>query len=44
VPTIPKKGDVNQIVLKAIESALFNKVPAQQALDKAVADANALIK
>jgi len=44
VPTIPKKGDVNQIVLKAVESALFNKVPAQQALDKAVADANALIK
>jgi putative chitobiose transport system substrate-binding protein len=44
VPTIPKKGDVNQIVLKAVESALFNKVPAKDALDKAVADANALIK
>lgn len=44
VPTIPKKADVNQIVLKAIESALFNKVSAQDALTKAVADANALIK
>jgi putative chitobiose transport system substrate-binding protein len=44
VPTIPKKADVNQIVLKAVQSALFDKVPAQQALDKAVADANALIK
>jgi putative chitobiose transport system substrate-binding protein len=44
VPTIPKKGDVNQIVLKAVESALFNKVSAQDALTKAVQDANALIK
>ena len=44
VPTIPKKADVNQIVLKAIESALFNKVPAQKALTDAVAAANALIK
>jgi putative chitobiose transport system substrate-binding protein len=44
VPTIPKKADVNQIVLKAVESALFNKIPAQDALTKAVKDANALIK
>jgi ABC-type glycerol-3-phosphate transport system substrate-binding protein len=44
VPTIPKKADVNQIVLKAVESALFNNVSAQDALTKAVADANALIK
>ena len=46
VPTIPKKADVNQIVLKAIESALFgdNPVPAQQALTDAVAKANALLK
>ncbi|MGZ8501604.1 MAG: ABC transporter substrate-binding protein [Candidatus Limnocylindrales bacterium] len=44
VPTIPKKADVNQIVLKAIESALFNNVPAQQALTDAVKKANALIK
>jgi len=46
VPTIPKKADVNQIVLKAIESALFgdNPVPAQQALTDAVKQANELIK
>lgn len=44
VPTIPNKPDVNQIVLKAIESALFADVPAQKALSDAVAEANALIK
>ncbi len=46
VPTIPKKKDVNDIVFKAIQSALFAtpKVPAQKALDDAVAAANALIK
>jgi putative chitobiose transport system substrate-binding protein len=44
VPTIPSKADVNQVVLKAIESALFNDVPAQQALSDAVAEANKLIK
>jgi putative chitobiose transport system substrate-binding protein len=44
VPTVPKKADVNQIVLKAVQSALFDKVPAQDALNKAVTDANALIK
>jgi putative chitobiose transport system substrate-binding protein len=44
VPTVVKKADVNDIVLKAVESALFNNVPAQQALDKAVADANKIIK
>jgi putative chitobiose transport system substrate-binding protein len=46
VPTIPKKADVNDIVLKAIESALFgdNPVAAQQALTDAVAKANALLK
>jgi ABC-type glycerol-3-phosphate transport system substrate-binding protein len=44
VPTIPSKPDVNQIVLKAIESALFNNVPAQKALSDAVAEANKLIK
>ena len=27
VPTIPKKADVNQIVLKAVEKALFGEVP-----------------
>ena len=46
VPTVPSKGDVNEIVRKAIESALFGDkpVPAQQALSDAVAKANALIK
>jgi len=44
VPTVPKKADVNEIVLKAVESALFNDVPAQQALTDAVAEANKLIK
>ncbi len=42
VPTIPKKADVNDLVLKAVESALFGSVPAQQALTDAVAKANAL--
>jgi putative chitobiose transport system substrate-binding protein len=44
VPTIPNKPDVNEIVKKAIESALFNGVPAQQALSDAVAQANALLE
>jgi putative chitobiose transport system substrate-binding protein len=43
VPTVPKKADVNAIVLAAVESALFNKVPAQQALTDAVGKANKLI-
>ena len=44
VPTVPKKADVNAIVLDAIESALFADVPAQQALTEAVAEANKLIE
>jgi putative chitobiose transport system substrate-binding protein len=44
VPTVPKKADVNAIVLDAIESALFNDVPAQQALTDAVAEANKLLE
>jgi len=46
VPTVPNKADVNEIVRKAIESALFGDapVPAQQALSDAVKQANALIK
>jgi ABC-type glycerol-3-phosphate transport system substrate-binding protein len=44
VPSVVNKAEVNDILLKAIESALFDKVPAQQALDKAVADANKIIK
>ena len=34
VPTIPKKADVNDLVLKAVESALFGDVAAQQALTR----------
>jgi putative chitobiose transport system substrate-binding protein len=44
VPTVPNKADVNAIVLKAVESALFNDVPAQQALTDAVTQANKLLK
>jgi putative chitobiose transport system substrate-binding protein len=44
VPTIPKKKDVNQIVLDAVQSALFNNVPAQKALTDAVTAANKLIQ
>ncbi|HYH94091.1 MAG TPA: extracellular solute-binding protein [Candidatus Saccharimonadales bacterium] len=43
VPTVPKKADVNDIVNDAVESALFADVPVQEALDKAVADANELL-
>jgi ABC-type glycerol-3-phosphate transport system substrate-binding protein len=43
VPTIPKQKDVNDIVLQAVQQALFNNVPAQQALTNAVTKANALI-
>jgi ABC-type glycerol-3-phosphate transport system substrate-binding protein len=43
VPEYPKPADVNEIVRKAVESALYNNVPAQQALSDAVAEANALI-
>jgi putative chitobiose transport system substrate-binding protein len=43
MPTIPQKAEVNAIVGRAIESALFNNVPAQQALTQAVTEANALL-
>jgi putative chitobiose transport system substrate-binding protein len=43
VPTIPEKQQVNEIVRQAVESALFNNVPAQQALSDAVQQANDLI-
>ena len=47
VPSLPigvNKADVNDIVLKAVEDALFNGVDPQKALTDAVAKANALIK
>ena len=43
VPTVPHKGDVNEIVLGAIQQALFNGVDPQKALSDAVAAANALL-
>jgi putative chitobiose transport system substrate-binding protein len=44
VPTVPNKADVNDIVKKAVESAIFGGVAVQEALDKAVTDANKLLK
>jgi ABC-type glycerol-3-phosphate transport system substrate-binding protein len=47
VPSLPtgvNQADVNDIVLKAVESALFNGIDPQKALSDAVAKANALIK
>ncbi len=43
LPTIPHKADVNNIVLQAVQQALFNNVDPQQALSEAVAQANALL-
>jgi ABC-type glycerol-3-phosphate transport system substrate-binding protein len=43
VPTVPEKGEVNAIVLRHIQDALFNNVDAQTALTEAVTEANALI-
>jgi ABC-type glycerol-3-phosphate transport system substrate-binding protein len=43
VPLIPQKGDVNAIVLRHVQEALFNNVDAQTALTDAVTEANALI-
>lgn len=40
---VPHKKDVNDIVRQAVESALFDKVSAQEALSDAVAKANALL-
>jgi ABC-type glycerol-3-phosphate transport system substrate-binding protein len=47
VPSLPAsvgKADVNDIVKKAVEDALFNNVDPQKALTAAVAAANKLIK
>jgi ABC-type glycerol-3-phosphate transport system substrate-binding protein len=43
VPTVPQKGEVNAIVLRHVQDALFNNVDAQTALTEAVTEANALI-
>ena len=42
MPQIAQPLDVNEIVKKAVEQALFNNVPAQKALSDAVTQANAL--
>jgi ABC-type glycerol-3-phosphate transport system substrate-binding protein len=44
VPNVPEKAAVNEIVLQAVQQALFNNVPAQDALTDAVEQANALIQ
>jgi putative chitobiose transport system substrate-binding protein len=44
VPSVPSKAEVNEIVLQAVQQALFNNVDPQQALSDAVAEANALIQ
>lgn len=43
VPTVPHKADVNEIVLQAVQQALFNNVDPQTALTQAVTAANALL-
>ena len=43
VPSLPHKADVNNIVLQAVQEALFNNADPQQALSDAVAQANALL-
>ena len=43
VPTVPHKAEVNDIVLQAVQQALFNGVDPQKALTDAVAQANALL-
>jgi ABC-type glycerol-3-phosphate transport system substrate-binding protein len=43
VPSIPNKAEVNEAVLQAVQSALFDNVPAQEALSAAVEQCNALI-
>ncbi|RPI86463.1 MAG: sugar ABC transporter substrate-binding protein [Chloroflexi bacterium] len=44
VPNIPNKAEVNEIVLQAVQQALFNGVDPQEALSEAVVAANALIQ
>ena len=43
VPFVPNKADVNEVVLQAVQQALFNNVDPQTALTDAVAQANALL-
>lgn len=43
VPTVPNKAEVNEIVLQAVQQALFNGVDPQEALSEAVVLANDLL-
>lgn len=43
VPSVPHKAEVNDIVLQAVQEALFKGVDPQKALSDAVAKANALL-
>lgn len=43
LPTIPHKADVNNLVLQAVQNALFNNVDPQKALSEAVVKANKLL-
>jgi len=43
LPTVPHKADVNEIVLQAVQSALFDGADPQTVLSDAVAEANALL-
>lgn len=43
LPTVPHKAEVNDIVLQAVQQALFNGVDPQKALSDAVTQANALL-
>ncbi len=43
LPTVPHKAEVNDIVLQAVQQALFNGVDPQKALSDAVIQANALL-
>ena len=43
VPTIPNKADVNEAVLQAVQSALFNNVAAQTALTEAATKCTEII-
>jgi ABC-type glycerol-3-phosphate transport system substrate-binding protein len=43
LPTIPHKADVNNIVLQAVQQALFSNADPQEVLTDAVNQANALL-
>ena len=43
LPTVPHKADVNELVLQAVQSALFDGADPQTALSDAVEKANALL-